>query len=217
MGSLCGGMLPALAGSSGTASINGYRAVVIAYAALGMVLTLVFARLSSATEVGASEDHSSSLAAKKTLLGIGHSREIVFMPIGTVRPGLLWRRFRRSEFRSLLVLPAFRRETGHARCDLLWSEYICRDFRASGIPPRIPVWTGEDDGLYPSSFEHSALFCCRLCLRFSQMDVRRGSPTRWPSFIPKSDLPRPALRAWREQSVPQSRRCLSGSCSPTRA
>ncbi len=78
IGSLCGGMLPALAGSSGTASINGYRAVVIAYAALGMVLTLVFARLSSATEVGASEDHSSSLAAKKTLLGIGHSREIVF-------------------------------------------------------------------------------------------------------------------------------------------
>jgi len=78
IGSLCGGMLPALVGSSGTASINGYRAVVIAYAALGMVLTLVFAWLSSATEVGASEDRSSSLAAKKTLLGIGHSREIVF-------------------------------------------------------------------------------------------------------------------------------------------
>ncbi|RZU41483.1 MFS transporter [Edaphobacter modestus] len=78
IGSLCGGMLPALVSSSGTASIKGYRAVVIAYAALGMVLTLVFARLSSATEVGASEDRSSSLAAKKTLLGIGHSREIVF-------------------------------------------------------------------------------------------------------------------------------------------
>ncbi len=78
IGSLCGGMLPALVSSSGTVSIKGYRAVVIAYAALGMVLTLVFARLSSATEVGASEDRSSSLAAKKTLLGIGHSREIVF-------------------------------------------------------------------------------------------------------------------------------------------
>jgi len=78
IGSLCGGMLPSLVDSSGTAPTKGYRAVVIAYAALGMVLTLVFARLSSATEVGVSEDRSSGLAAKKTLLGIGHSREIVF-------------------------------------------------------------------------------------------------------------------------------------------
>jgi MFS family permease len=77
IGSLCGGMLPSLVDSSGTALIKGYRAVVIAYAALGMVLTLVFARLSSATEVGASDDVLSGLAAKKTLLGIGHSREIV--------------------------------------------------------------------------------------------------------------------------------------------
>ena len=78
IGSLCGGMLPSLVDSSGTAPIKGYRAVVIAYAALGIVLTMVFARLSSATEVGASEDCSTGLAAKKTLLGIGHSREIVF-------------------------------------------------------------------------------------------------------------------------------------------
>jgi MFS family permease len=78
IGSLCGGMLPALVGSSGTSSTNGYRAVVITYAALGMMLTLVFAQLSLATEVGASEDRSSGLAAKKTVLGIGHSREIVF-------------------------------------------------------------------------------------------------------------------------------------------
>jgi len=77
IGSLCGGMLPSLVGSGGATPIKGYRAVVIAYAVLGMVLTLVFARLSSATEVGASEDRVLALAAKKTLLGIGHSREIV--------------------------------------------------------------------------------------------------------------------------------------------
>jgi MFS family permease len=77
IGSLCGGMLPSLVNSTGTTQIKGYRAVVIAYAALGMVLTLVFARLSVATEVGTSEDHLSGPAAKKTLLGIGPSREIV--------------------------------------------------------------------------------------------------------------------------------------------
>jgi MFS family permease len=78
IGSLCGGMLPSLVGSSGTASIKGYRAVVIVYAVLGIVLALVFTRLSSATEVGAFEDPASALATKKTLLGIGHSRKIVF-------------------------------------------------------------------------------------------------------------------------------------------
>ncbi len=77
IGSLCGGMPPSLVNSTGTAPIKGYRAVVFAYAALGMVLTVMFVRLSSATEVAASEDRLSGLAAKKTLLGIGHSREIV--------------------------------------------------------------------------------------------------------------------------------------------
>jgi MFS family permease len=77
IGSLCGGMLPSLVGSSGTASIKGYRAVVLVYAVLGIVLALVFTRLSSATEVGAFEDPASDLATKKTLLGIGHSRKIV--------------------------------------------------------------------------------------------------------------------------------------------
>src|SRR4051812_24323865 len=77
VGSLCGGVLPSLLVSSGTTQIKGYRAVVIAYAALGMVLTLVFARLSSAIEMGAFDDGTSGLAAKKTLLGIGHSREII--------------------------------------------------------------------------------------------------------------------------------------------
>jgi MFS family permease len=78
IGSLCGGMLPSLVDASGSSPIKGYRAVVIAYAALGLVLTVAFARLSPATEVGASEDRSSSPVAGKSLLGIGHSRGIVF-------------------------------------------------------------------------------------------------------------------------------------------
>jgi hypothetical protein len=76
IGALCGGMPPALVSSNGTTSIKGYRAVVIAYAVLDMVLAPVFARLSLATEVGESEDPSSNLAAEKTLLGIGRSRKI---------------------------------------------------------------------------------------------------------------------------------------------
>jgi MFS family permease len=78
IGSLCGGMIPSLVNSRGAAPIHGYRAVVIAYGVLGMILALFFARLSSSTEVEASDDRYSGLAVRKTLLGIGRSREIVF-------------------------------------------------------------------------------------------------------------------------------------------
>src|SRR6266567_733646 len=54
IGSLCGGIVPSLVDSSGTVPIRGYRSVVIAYAVLGIALTLMFAQLSSATEVGQS-------------------------------------------------------------------------------------------------------------------------------------------------------------------
>jgi MFS family permease len=78
LGSLCGGMLPGLVHSGGEPPIQGYRAVVIAYAVLGMVLTLLFARLSPATEVRASEAASPSLTTGRALLGVERSREIVF-------------------------------------------------------------------------------------------------------------------------------------------
>ena len=78
LGSLCGGILPGLVHFRGESPIQGYRAVVIAYAVLGMVLTLVFARLSPATEARASADASPGLTARRTLLGVERSREIVF-------------------------------------------------------------------------------------------------------------------------------------------
>ena len=76
LGSLCGGMLPGLADASGMAATpaGGYRAVVILYAAFGAILALAFSRLSPATEVAAMEKGP---VAGKSLLGIGHSREIV--------------------------------------------------------------------------------------------------------------------------------------------
>jgi len=78
IGSLCGGMIPSLVNSRGAAPIHGYHAVVIAYGVLGMILALFFAQLSSSTEVEPSDDRYSDLAVKRTLLGIGRSREIVF-------------------------------------------------------------------------------------------------------------------------------------------
>ena len=77
IGALCGGMLPSLLDLGGRAPIKGYRAVVITYAILGIALALVFARLSSATEVDANRDRLSSSSHKKTRFGIGKSQKIV--------------------------------------------------------------------------------------------------------------------------------------------
>ncbi len=78
IGSLCGGMIPSLVNSGGGAPIRGYRAVVLAYGALGMVLMVAFARLSSATEVDRPDTRHADQRAQRTLLGIGRSRGIVF-------------------------------------------------------------------------------------------------------------------------------------------
>ena len=75
IGSLCGGVLPSLIASTGTTSLDGYRAVVFLYAAFGVLLALAFARLSASTELPTTEQPS---VPRKTLLGVGHSREIVF-------------------------------------------------------------------------------------------------------------------------------------------
>ena len=75
IGSLCGGVLPSLIASTGTTSLDGYRAVVFLYAAFGAVLAVAFARLSASTELATTEQPS---VPRKTLLGVGHSREIVF-------------------------------------------------------------------------------------------------------------------------------------------
>jgi len=72
IGSLCGGLIPSL--MKAAPPVQGYRAVIVTYAAIGVLLALVFARLSAATEVGAAEDRP----AAKSLLGMDHSRSIVF-------------------------------------------------------------------------------------------------------------------------------------------
>jgi len=72
IGSLGGGLIPSL--MKAAPPVQGYRAVIITYAAIGVLLALVFARLSAATEVGVAEDRP----AAKSLLGMDHSRSIVF-------------------------------------------------------------------------------------------------------------------------------------------
>lgn len=76
LGSLSGGALVQALQDSGVTPLGSYRAVVIGYAVIGLMLGLVFSRLSSAVEVPSDLAHSSS--AFKTRLGLHRSRGVVF-------------------------------------------------------------------------------------------------------------------------------------------
>ena len=67
-GSLSGGVL---------AQLESYRAVVLLYAAFGVLLLFLFTRLSPAAEVRMPDAGSAAAAAMQTLLGIGNSRDVV--------------------------------------------------------------------------------------------------------------------------------------------
>jgi len=76
-GALCGGAVSHLLRASAMTPVESYRAVVLLYAALGVVLTFLFARLSSAAEVTLPRAASAAPAAIGTVFGIGRSREVV--------------------------------------------------------------------------------------------------------------------------------------------
>jgi len=72
-GSLCGGLLPGLMSDSARAASPSYRSVVVLYACFGILLALIFSRLSTATEV-----HTSEAAPRTTsALGVGQSRNVI--------------------------------------------------------------------------------------------------------------------------------------------
>jgi MFS family permease len=76
IGSLCGGLLPSVLRRTAMTASGSYRAVVILYAFVGILLALFFTRLSHAAEVNtAGEDPSP--AAKNNSFGVGRSRDVV--------------------------------------------------------------------------------------------------------------------------------------------
>jgi MFS family permease len=82
IGSLFGGLLPSLLRGPRVAALDSYRAVVVLYASLGVLLALLFTRLTSATEVAQPQDGPSSPMLTAQLLGVGHSKSIVFKLAG---------------------------------------------------------------------------------------------------------------------------------------
>lgn len=77
IGSLCGGGLTNALQRTAMTPVGSYRAVVILYAALGVLLAFFFTRLSSAAEVSLHGEGSALPTAMKTFWGVGDSRNVV--------------------------------------------------------------------------------------------------------------------------------------------
>jgi MFS family permease len=77
IGALCGGTLTHALQKTVMRTAASYRVVVILYAALGIILALVFTRLSSAAEVNSPGEESAFPGTLKSILGISRSRHVV--------------------------------------------------------------------------------------------------------------------------------------------
>ena len=78
LGSLCGGGLAAVAQGAGLAPLSSYRVIVIGYAAFGLILGLLFTRLSLVVEIYQKTGPPGSSLPKKGRLGLHRSRRVVF-------------------------------------------------------------------------------------------------------------------------------------------
>jgi MFS family permease len=77
LGALCGGFVTQVLQRSSLTPVASYRAVVILYAALGMLLAFLFTRLSAMVEVDAISNGAVSSASLSHVFGITRSRNVV--------------------------------------------------------------------------------------------------------------------------------------------
>src|SRR5581483_5779885 len=77
LGALAGGAVTTAMARASAAPIDGYRSIVVIYALSGVVLAVLFSRLSGAAEVTGVEDRAASMGLVERLSGLGRSRRIV--------------------------------------------------------------------------------------------------------------------------------------------
>jgi len=78
IGSLAGGALVQALQGVGINPLGSYRAAVIGYASMGLILALLFTRLSPAVEIPKSEDPPYPISKPRSILGLHRSRGVVF-------------------------------------------------------------------------------------------------------------------------------------------
>ncbi len=113
-GALAAGTVVAVAAGRVMDAADAYRVVIIGYALVGVVLAVLFARVSPAVEVPPSEVVDPTI---RTRLGLHTVTRRGDAAVGPVRPGCVRGRVRDAELHHLLVQRALRRGAGGAGRD----------------------------------------------------------------------------------------------------
>jgi MFS family permease len=151
LGALCGGLLSSALQMTAMTPRASYRVIVFLYAALGVLLALLFSRLSPAAEVST----GAGPASGKGLFGITHSRHVVLKLSGL---------FALDSFAGGFVVQSFAaywfysvwRESGDAGCHLFGANVL------SGISALLASSAGhafrrEDHGVHAPAFQRFAI------------------------------------------------------------
>ena len=224
-GSLFAGVVTQALQKAAAPVLSSERTIIVFYAAMGVLLGLLFHRLSPAAEVRQEDGLASG---PRTLLGIGASRRVVLSLCEPFCTGCVRRRVHRAELRGLLVLPSLRSRPGNAGRHFLWRQCSRRTFSAGGPAAGSAVRAGQDHGVHAPAFEHSAdadtadaESAARGAARFScdsasaRWMCRPGNRTPWPSCAPTSGLPRRESPGWRGPPARRWLPCLPGFCLRT--
>ena len=135
-GALAAGIATQVLIDAGWADVDAYRAIVVGYAALGLLIGLTVSFVGA--EVEPPRPAAAADSGVRRRLGLGRSKGIVARLSAPVRARRLRRRLRPAEPDGLLVPPPVRRPAGGARGDLLRREPARRGVVASARPASPP-------------------------------------------------------------------------------
>ena len=157
LGALFAGFITQALQQTSMTPVASYRAVVLAYAALGILLALVFTRVVRFGRGGRGCGRRGLCSRKYPW---NHSvPQYCAETFGPLRPRFLCGRIRGAKLRRVLVLSALWRRTRNAGSHFLLGERLCRIFRSGCFATCGACWSCPHDGLHAPAFECPADSC----------------------------------------------------------
>ena len=164
------------------------------YAALGVVLAVLFSRLSPAAEAATLGEKTASRATFAGLSGLDRSRGVVMKLSALFALDSFGGGFVVQSFAAYWFYLRFGVDPGDARRDLLLGEHLRRHLGAAGVAAGRALRPDQDDGRHAPAVERPAdpgaadadaaagdRWCCWCGSASARWTCRRGSPTSWPS------------------------------------
>ena len=154
LGALGGGGLVQALQDSGMTPLGSYRMIVIGYAIIGLILGVLFTRLSPAVEIQAGSDPSHSTSAFKTRFGLHRSRRVVLKlsALFSIDAFAGWLRF--AKYPGLLVSRTFQCTASDSWKHFLRGKYSCWPLSPKRCMGGLQDRLNQNDGIHAHSLKY---------------------------------------------------------------